>query len=591
MSELRNRERERRFLEDKAREFGFSGKTKDAFLLRFDRDRESETNTTLGNKLSSSEVSRPAQNLQDYLKEICEILETQGYSIKRSKGRPKKGEEPWRQIFNLLWYEEYPNWTDLADIRESDISSQVRDYCKTVIAKQKKLTTNPLTSKDGVVGNLDDVHVPLALVERKKQRRLTDIPLPEEGSRFYSDRGDEYEITQEYEGEEFFQQILNPDNGGDKRFAIIGEPGAGKTTFLVKIADRILEASDIPIWISLAELEARTLEDYLLKIWLKNALKQVQEPTAEQQKALADLFETGKVWLLLDGADEIAGNPLSAIASQFRASWIDSAKAVLTCRLNVWEGDRNALSNFKTYLTQNFQYPDRVQEFIDRWFQQPCYQDSQKTDLAESLKTELEQPEKARIRDLVTNPLRLTLLCCTWGRYRGGLPDTQAGLYQKFVDYFYIWKEEDNPKFKTTSEQRERLNLALGELAKDAIDSDRSRFRLFESQVCRFLGYPDSELFRLAIDLGWLNRVGVAAENVDQAVYAFYHPTFQEYFAALAVDDWDYFLPRDHVNYPVEGKKYRIFDPQWKQVILLWLGREDIDDSQKEEFIRVIEKV
>ncbi|MEQ9550219.1 MAG: hypothetical protein RIM23_11435, partial [Coleofasciculus sp. G3-WIS-01] len=30
---------------------------------------------------------------------------------------------------------------------------------------------------------------------------------------------------------------------------------------------------------------------------------------------------------------------------------------------------------------------------------------------------------------------------------------------------------------------------------------------------------------------------------------------------------------------------YRIFEPQWKQVILLWLGREDVPKQQKDEFI------
>ncbi|MEA5523294.1 HEAT repeat domain-containing protein [Limnoraphis robusta] len=34
------------------------------------------------------------------------------------------------------------------------------------------------------------------------------------------------------------------------------------------------------------------------------------------------------------------------------------------------------------------------------------------------------------------------------------------------------------------------------------------------------------------------------------------------------------------------GDRYRIFEPQWKQVILLWLGREDVGDDQKEEFIQ-----
>jgi predicted NACHT family NTPase len=48
-------------------------------------------------------------------------------------------------------------------------------------------------------------------------------------------------------------------------------------------------------------------------------------------------------------------------------------------------------------------------------------------------------------------------------------------------------------------------------------------------------------LFNLACRLGWLNLVDREAKT-DEAVYAFFHPTFQEYFAACAIDDWRYFL-------------------------------------------------
>ena len=97
------------------------------------------------------------------------------------------------------------------------------------------------------------------------------------------------------------------------------------------------------------------------------------------------------------------------------------------------------------------------------------------------------------------------------------------------------------------------------------------------------------ELFKLACDVGWLNLVDRDARS-DKEVYAFFHANFQEYFAALAIDDWDYFLPREHINKPVADKKYRIFEPQWKEVILLWLGRDedDISDGEKEEFINAL---
>jgi predicted NACHT family NTPase len=206
--------------------------------------------------------------------------------------------------------------------------------------------------------------------------------------------------------------------------------------------------------------------------------------------------------------------------------------------------------------------------------------------LGQQLRQELDKPGKERIKDLVKNPLRLSLLCSTWNwwRDRGGLPDTKAKLYQGFVEKFYDWKGKE---FPTNYTQREKLNRALGELAKLAIDKTESRFRLKHSLVCQVLGQPDEELFGLALKLGWLNKVGLAAESPDETVYAFWHPTFEEYFAALAVDDRHDFLPRNHVDSPVYGKRYRIFEPQWKEVILLWLGRDEIEQLRepKKEFI------
>ncbi|WP_396442772.1 NACHT domain-containing protein, partial [Limnospira sp. PMC 737.11] len=204
--------------------------------------------------------------------------------------------------------------------------------------------------------------------------------------------------------------------------------------------------------------------------------------------------------------------------------------------------------------------------------------------LAESLWSELQESGKERIKDLCRNPLRLTLLCATWKGRGGKLPDTTAKLYEKFVNYIYQWKKKE---FPIRSKERKRLNAALGELGKVSLDGERRRFRLSHRLVCEYLGEPDEDsLLDTALKLGWLNKLGGDADEPEDPIYAFYHATFQEYFAALAVADWDYFLPKDHCDRPVEGKRYRIFEPQWKQVILLWLGREDVKDEEKEGFIR-----
>ena len=427
-------------------------------------------------------------------------------------------------------------------------------------------------------------------MERKKPNKYGKDISPEQGSRFYEPS---YEEKQQFEHQAFLEQVIRDGVGKTQghRIALIGEPGAGKTTQLQTIAFWILDNNlGLPIWISLADLQEKSVENYLLQHWLKNALK-VGRVTEEQENAFVDLFKNNRVWLLLDAADEMSSlQPLTEISQQL-TGWVEDARVVLTCRVNVWEANANALENFETYRLLNFEYPQQVQEFIRRWFQPrnltpqpPLLIKERGSNKGERLWQELDKAERQRIQDLVKNPLRLALLCSTWQGSDGGLPETKAGLYQQFVEEVYKWKEN---RFPTTEQQQEELNAALGRLAKRAIDQETSRFRLTHKFVREELGDPKQQnsLFWLALKLGWLNEVGLAAESATKKkVYAFYHPTFEEYFAALAVENWDEFL--NHVpDNPARGV-YRIFASQWKEVILLWLGCEDVEKKEKEEFIQ-----
>ncbi|MEQ8463475.1 NACHT domain-containing protein [Coleofasciculus sp. E1-EBD-02] len=163
------------------------------------------------------------------------------------------------------------------------------------------------------------------------------------------------------------------------------------------------------------------------------------------------------------------------------------------------------------------------------------------------------------------------------------MPKTKAALYEQFTRAFYDWKDE---KITTISTKRKELNEKLALLAREAIDEEKSRFAIRESFALDVMG---EDLFNSACKLHWLIHVYNDADT-NEKVYAFFHPTFQEYFAALAVYDWEFFLPRAHDNpnpKPVSDR-YRIFEPQWKEVILLWLGRpdEEVTKEQKEAFIK-----
>lgn len=457
---------------------------------------------------------------------------------------------------------------EVRDLLRSQLSSQAvetnwQQVSRLLLEQQvQRLTSNPLTHAEGIAYRTDQVYVPLGLVERKRQSRRREDVSPEEGSRLY----EETEITRQFEHGEFLEQVLrrgdSPRSGG-RSLAIIGEPGAGKTTLLQQMAQWISKTIEdsIVIWISLADLQGEPLENYLLGQWLKAAVQQQGKAEASPQikDAFVAQFQQERVRLLLDGADEMqvsSGNPLSEIERQVRGGGLLSqARIVLTCRLNLWDSDRHALDTFDTYRTLEFSYPQQVEQFVGQWFGAlPEEQEERAERLCAALKTS----GKERIRDLAKNPLRLTLLCFNWYLGEGTLPETKAGLYEQFVADFYQWKRE---QFPTTAEQRRQLNAALGELAREAIDKEETRFRLRHDFVCKFLGEPGEEdsLFQLALQLGWLNQIGVDAENRRKAVYAFFHPTFQEYFAAKSFydrSDW-------------EGLVQHIFEENWQQIFLL----------------------
>jgi predicted NACHT family NTPase len=79
------------------------------------------------------------------------------------------------------------------------------------------------------------------------------------------------------------------------------------------------------------------------------------------QEALGELFNSGRVWLLLDAADEMgiasSENALAQIAKQL-TGWVGDATVLLTCRLNVWDAGKNALEAFDTYRNLDFSYGD-----------------------------------------------------------------------------------------------------------------------------------------------------------------------------------------------------------------------------------------
>jgi HEAT repeat protein/energy-coupling factor transporter ATP-binding protein EcfA2 len=565
------------------------------------------------------------------------IAEKAGIQSHKTVERFFKGEGIERGNANAICQALNLEITEIVDRHEwsppSPPATQIdwREICRAA-AQTKRQAANSFFAND-LGRKIDLDHVPLGLIERPQKPQPRDDFSPQTGSQAYQEAGKFIPLSYD----EFCEKVLansdSPKSKG-KRLAVIGEPGAGKTTQLFKIGDCILAKTEyLPVWISLAEVK-KPLCQYLIEDWLRIAAGKLDAAPAEWVKEFNELLSEGKIWLLLDGADEMGiADSLGTLSPQLRERVFDKVRIVISCRLNIWLATGNSLSDFDTYEMLHFSYgngenSDQVKLFIDQWFTPlnpplprgetspipnllPRVETTSipappltkgglggvlrakettsipapplgKGKLGGDLRAALDEPGKERIKDLVRNPLRLFLLCLTWEFGQQKLPDTKAELYEVFVVALYDFKKQ---AFPTTPAQRTNLNAALGRFALTAIEAGYKSI-LPDWFVSKHLEQPHPELFEKAIELSWLNRVGGDAENPLKFVYAFYHPTFQEYFAACEIEDWHFFL--NHVSQNQQQEIYPIFERQWKEVMLLWMGRKDVDREEKEAFIEAL---
>ena len=446
-----------------------------------------------------------------------------------------------------------------------------REVCLVMLDRQQK--EQRIRRKATEQGFEVNVFVPLGLIERKQQqRRSGNVPMEK------VHQLEPEVVTRIYEHDEFMTDVIgqNP-TGKNQHIAIVGEPGAGKTTLLDKIATHIQENNqDLPICIALASLQGKTLKDYILQEWLPEAMALVY-PDIDVEKShktsLQKRLRHGGVWLLLDGVDEMAVGANSCLSlEEIRnqlTDWLGNVRVVLTCRTNVWDARlNNPLTGFDTYKTQEFK-PEQVDDFIQQWFAE-----AKNIQRGQELQKKLQEPQKERIRQLVKNPLRLSLLCQIFNNNKQAeLPETKAELYKYFVCDFYEWKPaQSGIDWATEPGLQKELHQALGRLSIAGLDSD-TRFRLSLSLIHQEMGY---KLGKLAMDLGWLSLVDWEATK-HEPVYAFFHPTFQEYFASLVINNYKCFMER-----------YRIFENQWLEPAILWLENSQISAVLKKELIDTI---
>jgi predicted NACHT family NTPase len=187
------------------------------------------------------------------------------------------------------------------------------------------------------------------------------------------------------------------------KLMLLGKPGAGKTTFLKRLATLCnqgeFQKHRVPIFITLKDFgdsaEKPGLLPYISQ-WLR-------EVGVQESQAIEQILGQGRGLLLLDGLDEVSERTTQQVLQEIDSfsNRFSQNAFVVSCRIAAKEF---TFQQFTDVEVADFN-DEQIANFASRWFQ--AKQLPEKTELFwEELK------EHSRIKELATNPLWICQIVC-----------------------------------------------------------------------------------------------------------------------------------------------------------------------------------
>src|SRR4028118_1040990 len=394
------------------------------------------------------------------------------------------------------------------------------------------------------------------------------------------------------------------------KLMVMGKPGAGKTTFLQKVALQCIRGElprlSIPIFIQLRNLAEETRANSIILGDDFSLLDYINWKLGDfgiSVQQIETFLKQGKALILLDGLDEVRSEHSDTLLKQitkFSETYYQN-QFIITCR---FAAQQYRFPGF-TYVELADFNQAQIEAFAKKWFVAATAKQNEEEglNLASQFIDKLKLPENQPIRELARTPILLNLTASVF-QAKADFPKKRSKLYEAGLDILLVrW---DEARGIHRDEVYRSLSLPhkiklLSHIAATTFEEGNYFFEQseIEQHIADYLitlpgASSDPETLRLnseAVLKAIEAQHGLLVER-SLGIYSFSHLTFQEYWTAREIVASS--NPKTIRSFLTEKRWREVFllagEMSWTADTLLLLKRQIDEIAAKDEQLQQILK-